>query len=250
MALIPGRLRPPGRGLSRYRAGQSDSGNAADSRRQHFITAEIIFRQAARDISAYDRPGKRPPGKWWHGESAARESRHGELRHRALKRRPELTLRLARYCHAGCSRHAPVRMGAAWVSARHAAALGAIAAFGGYINARGTTARARWPAGGVGTAGHRGHSRGHGRAGHRAGDLLTGGGGAGRPGLRGVTTGSRRGQPESSQLADLAVITRGLAAQWPCVNAWRGIVTVLWRMMVLRGSLRMGGCRTGSRSVS
>src|SRR6266581_4368256 len=111
-----------------------------------------------------------------------------------------------------CSRHAPVRMGAAWVSARHAAALGAIAAFGGYINARGTTARARWPAGGVGTAGHRGHSRGHGRAGHRAGDLLTGGGGAGRPGLRGVTTGSRRGQPESSQLADLAVITRGLAA--------------------------------------
>ena len=84
-----------------------------------------------------------------------------------------------------CSRHASVRMGAAWVSARHAAALGAIAAFGGYINARGTTVRARWPAGGVGTAGHRGDSRGHGRAGHRAGDLLTGGGGAGQPGLRG-----------------------------------------------------------------
>ena len=39
------------------------------------------------------------------------------------------------------------------------------------------------------------------------------------------------------------------AAQWPCFKVLRGIVTVLWRMMVLRGCRRTGGCRTGSRSV-
>ena len=33
------------------------------------------------------------------------------------------------------------------------------------------------------------------------------------------------------------------AAQWPCFKVFGGIVTVSWRMMVLRGSLRTGGCR-------
>ena len=40
-----------------------------------------------------------------------------------------------------------------------------------------------------------------------------------------------------------------LSAQWPCFKVSRGIVTVSWRMMVLKGSLRTAGCRTGSRSV-
>jgi hypothetical protein len=40
----------------------------------------------------------------------------------------------------------------------------------------------------------------------------------------------------------------GRSAQWPCFKALCDIVTVLWLMMVLRGSLRTGGCRTGSRS--
>ena len=39
------------------------------------------------------------------------------------------------------------------------------------------------------------------------------------------------------------------AAQWPCFKVSSGIVTVSWRMMVLKGSLRTAGCRTGSRSV-
>ena len=41
----------------------------------------------------------------------------------------------------------------------------------------------------------------------------------------------------------------GLEAQWPCFKVSSGIVTVSWRMMVLKGSLRTAGCRTGSRSV-
>jgi len=41
---------------------------------------------------------------------------------------------------------------------------------------------------------------------------------------------------------------RRAQAQWPCFKVWRGIVTVSWRMMVLKGSLRTAGCRTGSRS--
>ena len=40
----------------------------------------------------------------------------------------------------------------------------------------------------------------------------------------------------------------GLLAQWPCLKGYRGIVTVSWHMMVLRGCLRTAGCRTGSRS--
>src|ERR1035441_7582600 len=39
------------------------------------------------------------------------------------------------------------------------------------------------------------------------------------------------------------------AGQWPCFKVLGGIVTVSWRMMVLKGSLRTAGCRTGSRSV-
>ena len=40
----------------------------------------------------------------------------------------------------------------------------------------------------------------------------------------------------------------GLYGQWPCLKGYRGIVTVSWHMMVLRGCLRTAGCRTGSRS--
>jgi hypothetical protein len=38
-------------------------------------------------------------------------------------------------------------------------------------------------------------------------------------------------------------------AQWPCVKTLSGIVAVSWHMMVLRGSPRTAGCRTGSRSA-
>jgi len=37
--------------------------------------------------------------------------------------------------------------------------------------------------------------------------------------------------------------------QWPCFKVSSGIVTVLWRMMVLKGFLPAAGCRTGSRLV-
>jgi hypothetical protein len=40
----------------------------------------------------------------------------------------------------------------------------------------------------------------------------------------------------------------GRSSQWPCLKVLCDIVTVLWLMMVLRGCLRTGGCRTGSRS--
>ena len=40
---------------------------------------------------------------------------------------------------------------------------------------------------------------------------------------------------------------RRQTAQWPCFRVWRDNVTVLWLMMVLRGSRRTAGCRTGSR---
>jgi hypothetical protein len=62
--------------------------------------------------------------------------------------------------------------------------------------------------------------------------------------------GNPRGQVVTRLLNRLDTACAGLWTQWPCVKTWRGIVTVLWRMMVLRGSLPAGGCRTGSRSVS
>jgi hypothetical protein len=48
-----------------------------------------------------------------------------------------------------------------------------VVAFGGTQHARGTTVRARGPAGGVGAAGDRSHSRDHGRRRHRPRGFLT-----------------------------------------------------------------------------
>ena len=47
----------------------------------------------------------------------------------------------------------------------------------------------------------------------------------------------------------LAIMSLDPTGQWPCFKVSGGIVTVSWRMMVLKGSLRTAGCRTGSRLV-
>ena len=56
------------------------------------------------------------------------------------------------------------------------------------------------------------------------------------------------GVPAGPELVRSAHARAGPGAQWPCLKGYRGIVTVSWHMMVLRGCLRTAGCRTGSRS--
>ena len=69
---------------------------------------------------------------------------------------------------------------------------------------------------------------------------------------RRVNGGSRRpgrgGRREPASGLNTTGAREWAKAQWPCVKAYRGIVTVSWHMMVLRGCLRTAGCRTGSRS--
>jgi hypothetical protein len=66
------------------------------------------------------------------------------------------------------------------------------------------------------------------------------GGAARRP-----ARGARRGPASGLNTTE---VREWAKAQWPCLKGYRGIVTVSWHMMVLRGCLRTAGCRTGSRS--
>ena len=64
-------------------------------------------------------------------------------------------------------------------------------------------------------------------------------------GTRRPARGGRRGSPSALNTTE---VRESAKAQWPCVKTLSGIVTVSWHMMVLRGSPRTAGCRTGSRS--
>ena len=69
--------------------------------------------------------------------------------------------------------------------------------------------------------------------------------GTGRKGLRRIEEAEKAEKVWATPLEALLFAER--CAQWPCVNVLGGIVTVSWRMMVLKGFLRTAGCRTGSR---
>ena len=131
----------------------------------HFTMAETDFRRAADAIRAYAQPNKMPPGKCWHGAIAAwGELPHGEIAVRGI----------AELCVARPSgQSVPACYGTAVPGFRVRCARGEMA-YGGTEHARGTTAWARGPAGGMGAAGDSGNSADHGSPDGRARDLLTG----------------------------------------------------------------------------
>src|SRR6266571_2364030 len=162
----------------------------------HFTMAETDFRRAADAIRAYAQPNKMPPGKCWHGAIAAwGELPHGEIAVRGI----------AELCVARPSgQSVPACYGTAVPGFRVRCARGEMA-YGGTEHARGTTAWARGPAGGMGAAGDSGNSGDHGSPGCRARDLLTGC----EDSRRRLPPDGRTGEPRLAGLRDRAACGPG-----------------------------------------